>query len=285
MGFKGFRERCDLQNFTGIPNEFFDEELKKLDTLAEVKILLAIFRKTYGWVDYIQEGVPVYKVEESISYSQFRELTGLTDSSIADGLKRLLEKGYIEQITKGNMHGVSSRYRLCQKVSENSEVAEEGKQEEDIEEDKEILLAEIENIGRDTTPKAPKQRGRKTFKEKALDNWNCNDLLAYFSDRYRTFVGIPYQGVTGKERRQAKALIENSGLKMLEIVKVVDFYLKNYKEVKGHPEGYPSWAIFYGWRNTIFPQALVGNKGAVSKENNVREYKGDNDSWVPNSWE
>ena len=52
--FEGFRPRTELEEFTCVPNEFFDEVMSKVDGY-ELKILLAIFRKTYGWAKRIDE--------------------------------------------------------------------------------------------------------------------------------------------------------------------------------------------------------------------------------------
>ena len=47
-GFQGSRPRQNLSGFTAIPNEWFDEVMAKIDNLAEMKIVQALFRKTCG---------------------------------------------------------------------------------------------------------------------------------------------------------------------------------------------------------------------------------------------
>ena len=111
--FKGFKPRQDLSGFTAIPNEWFDEVLAKIDNLAELKIVQAVFRKTYGWVENWHNGEAVFKIEDGISYSQFAELTGLSSASIAEGIKRAIEHGYIVQLKKGNFYtSESSVYKI-----------------------------------------------------------------------------------------------------------------------------------------------------------------------------
>ena len=111
--FKGFKPRQDLSGFTAIPNEWFDEVLAKIDSLAEMKIVQAVFRKTYGWVENWHNGEAVFKIEDGISYSQFEELTGLSSASIAEGIKRAIEHGYIVQLKKGNFYtSESSVYKI-----------------------------------------------------------------------------------------------------------------------------------------------------------------------------
>jgi len=94
--FEGFRSRAELEKFTAIPNQFFDDVMKKLNG-NEMKILLTIFRKTYGWVKGSDmNGNPVYKIEDDISLSQFKKFTGIGSiNTIKKHLKNLIKKGYI----------------------------------------------------------------------------------------------------------------------------------------------------------------------------------------------
>jgi hypothetical protein len=73
-----------------IPNAFFDEILPEIDTLSEMKVTLAVIRKTLGW----------HKEEDLLSYSQFERLTGLSNYGVTAGLKPMLARG---AITRRNM--------------------------------------------------------------------------------------------------------------------------------------------------------------------------------------
>lgn len=101
--FNGFRPRAKLEQFTAIPNEFFDEVMKKVSG-NELKILLAVFRKTYGWVvGSDKNGNPIYKTQDSISLSQFQELTGIKSiNTVKKHIKNLEKKGYIIQTKEHN---------------------------------------------------------------------------------------------------------------------------------------------------------------------------------------
>ena len=96
--FEGFRPRSKLEQFTAIPNEFFDEVMKNVNG-NELKILLSVFRKTYGWViGSDDKGNPVYKTQDSISLSQFQDITGIKSiNTVKKYLKSLIDKGYIIQ--------------------------------------------------------------------------------------------------------------------------------------------------------------------------------------------
>ena len=123
--FQGFKPRQDLVGFTAIPNEWFDEVMGKIDNLAELKVVQAVFRKTYGWVEGWAEDKAVYKLEDAISYSQFEEMTGLSSASISEGLKRAIAHGYIIQVSAGDFETrESARYRI-RTISDNPQTLEE----------------------------------------------------------------------------------------------------------------------------------------------------------------
>lgn len=120
-GFKGFRGRLDMKGYTSIPNEFFDEVLPQIKSLSELKVILALFRKTYGWVSHVDPntGEVMYKEQDRVSMSQFMELTGLSKPSCVDGVKRALEHGYIERVSEGRFGGYvgeneAAEYRISQ---------------------------------------------------------------------------------------------------------------------------------------------------------------------------
>lgn len=69
---------------TPMPNEFFDVDLADMG-LAELKVLLAIFRQTYGW----------HKITDAISISQLHEKTGLGRRAILRGIQKLDERGIV----------------------------------------------------------------------------------------------------------------------------------------------------------------------------------------------
>lgn len=78
---KGF----ELPNHTQTPNSLFDYWLEKIDSLAELKVTLAIIRKTFGW----------HKQEDTISISQLMKATGLSRQGVVDGLEAGLKRGLI----------------------------------------------------------------------------------------------------------------------------------------------------------------------------------------------
>ena len=75
-------------NFTQVPNRFIDEHMASMSGAA-AKIMVAICRKTIGW----------HKQTDRISFSQLRELTGISsNTTIRKGLDELIETGLINAI-------------------------------------------------------------------------------------------------------------------------------------------------------------------------------------------
>jgi hypothetical protein len=104
MRFKGFSSAY----FTATPSEFIDVWLARIDTLAELKVILYVIRRTFGWGKFVDrisvsqftKGITrrmtvrdrqsVKQVEVQVDHG-----TGLTKSSVRRGLKRAVEHGYL----------------------------------------------------------------------------------------------------------------------------------------------------------------------------------------------
>ena len=92
----------EFPNYTQIPNIFFDELLPILG-LAEMKVLLTIYRKIFGW----------HKKRDRISLSQLEELTGLERTHITKAIESLLEKNLIVK----EVEGISGNQQTFYEVS------------------------------------------------------------------------------------------------------------------------------------------------------------------------
>lgn len=86
--FTGFAD--PVTNFTILPNEFFDKVLVALQP-AEVKVLLFIFRKTWGW----------QKIFDQIAVSQFTKQLGLSKNTVLKVLASLEKCGCILHFRTG----------------------------------------------------------------------------------------------------------------------------------------------------------------------------------------
>ena len=72
--------------YTQVPNLLLDKHVQKMSK-AELKIILATCRKTFGW----QKG------KDRISYTQFEKLTGLSRASVQEGIKQAVANGYLRR--------------------------------------------------------------------------------------------------------------------------------------------------------------------------------------------
>ena len=94
-------------NFTQTPNVLFDEWLPHLG-MAELKVLMVIMRKTFGW----------HKIRDRISLSQLQKVTGLERTHVVKGVKSLVEKGLITKLVVGLKGFQDTYYELV--VAEDS---------------------------------------------------------------------------------------------------------------------------------------------------------------------
>lgn len=96
-------------NYTQIPNIFLDKWLKELG-FAELKILLVIYRKTFGF----------HKIKDQISLSQLEEMTGLERTHLKPAIDKLIEKKLIERIVTGELGTQKTYYEAV--IEEDSSV-------------------------------------------------------------------------------------------------------------------------------------------------------------------
>lgn len=94
-------------NYTQIPNVFLDEQMPKIHSLSELKVVMAVMRKTFGW----------QKDEDEISISQLEDLTGLSRPSVNEGVKAALQHKIITRRKVGNGYC----YRLNVKADSSKE--------------------------------------------------------------------------------------------------------------------------------------------------------------------
>jgi len=77
-------------NFTAIPNVLLDDHMADMKE-AELRITLAIARKTFGW----------HKSADQLSLSQLMELTGLSRQGVINGVEAGIKRGTINKKPAG----------------------------------------------------------------------------------------------------------------------------------------------------------------------------------------
>jgi hypothetical protein len=84
------KPRILAPNYTPTPNVWLDEIMPLIDTVAELKVTLAILRATFGWAEGTGR-----KLEDKLSWSQLAKKTKLSRQSVINGLKAGMERGSI----------------------------------------------------------------------------------------------------------------------------------------------------------------------------------------------
>lgn len=90
----GNQARIPAPNYTQVPNAIFELMADKDAGLTEkeLKVLLAIARKTFGW----------HKKRDKISLTQLEELTSMSRASVVAGIKASIKRGIVRQTPDKN---------------------------------------------------------------------------------------------------------------------------------------------------------------------------------------
>ena len=75
-------------NHTQTPNSFFDEILRDIDTMAELKVTLAIIRQTIGW----------HRKRVCYGIAKIERLTGMARNSVIAGAQAAERRGTIRRL-------------------------------------------------------------------------------------------------------------------------------------------------------------------------------------------
>lgn len=86
--------------FTQHPNHIDAGLTAKAKTLAEVKIVNVVIRKTLGY----------HKTWDTISFTQFEELTEMSSQGVCNGIQAALERGFIVRLKHGQYWEYSLNY-------------------------------------------------------------------------------------------------------------------------------------------------------------------------------
>ncbi len=101
-------------NYTQTPNELFDLHMATM-TGAELKVVMAAVRKTVGF----------HKKRETISISQFQQMTGLSRRQVITTIDSVIDKGFIKEVGTGKRG--AKRYELA--IQSNELTSQESRPE------------------------------------------------------------------------------------------------------------------------------------------------------------
>lgn len=126
--FAGFPYPDD-GDFTRIPNTFLESELSRIDSLAELKVILYAMRHTWGYQEY--EEWKFMSTDEFANGRKRRdrtrmdEGTGLGITAVKNGIKSAVKHGYlVEGFDRRDLARIRKAYYLkMQKTDENSKAS------------------------------------------------------------------------------------------------------------------------------------------------------------------
>ena len=101
--------RITSPTYTQTPNDLFDHWLPLLGE-GELKVLLVIMRKTFGW----------HKTHDAISVSQLAKLTGMKEDTVIKAAKSLQKKGVITRSVVGKNGSQQTIYSLVVEEESNN---------------------------------------------------------------------------------------------------------------------------------------------------------------------
>jgi phage replication O-like protein O len=101
--------RISSPTYTQTPNDLFDHWLPLLGE-GELKVLLVIMRKTFGW----------HKTHDAISVSQLSKLTGMKEDTVIKAAKSLQKKGVITRSVVGKNGAQQTIYSLVVEEESNN---------------------------------------------------------------------------------------------------------------------------------------------------------------------
>ena len=209
----------------------------------------------------------------------FAQKTGKSQQAIRAYFKSLRFKGYLlADPESSDARHMSYDYQpLLEALKNIANVPEEQEQAEDQEEfveksentqqselgrlvDVNNKLAQDKRFTRVPVTTKPSHWKRvKSFVEKQPSQYNAKDIELLFASEWekktwRTAAPRFY----GKDMKHAKELIKNYGAE--DVTTVISSCIQNWETIapKFNIRGYPSMAIFWGFRSTIFPTIIDG---------------------------
>jgi phage replication O-like protein O len=99
------------QHYTKVPNGFFDTLLADITSMCELKVTLALIRKTAGF----------HKVEDRVSLTQLTDATGLSRQGVIAGVLSGMRRGTINRQQSGQGYRYSLRLQLVNDLDQSDQ--------------------------------------------------------------------------------------------------------------------------------------------------------------------
>jgi len=203
--------------YTRIANEIV-EKLSLLSlTGGELRIMLTVMRKTYGW----------RKKKDRISLSQFEKATGLHHTSVCRVVKKLVAQrlllktdGIYSINTRTNEWGVVAHTLLAQKPLAQKPLAQKPVAQE--------LPASSAHATESSSAHATHKRKKETIQKKVEASPHTKELITHFSSLYEQTYKNTYIPVWGRDGKIIKDLVAGMGGNNGDGVNNIKGRMKNY---------------------------------------------------------
>ena len=188
-------------SYTQTPNVLFDEYLRDMRE-AELKVILAIVRATFGW----------HVKEAPLSIADLQESTGMSRQGVINGIDKGMERGTIERRADGN----SFIYSLSVNDVDSSDSEEHAGSQRNrpaaSQRSRPVLVNEVDHLEPESSPvSAALKKDKESIKEissfaGAKDATELTEQQQWFAAICQA-VGWDYHILGAKEKGQVAQLI------------------------------------------------------------------------------
>lgn len=123
--FSGFYDPRCYDGYSKLPHEFIDDALSRIDSLAEMKVVLYVLRHTWGFQEF--DTFKKITTDEFMHGRKRRDGTrmdngtGLSDFGVRDGLAKAVKHGYLLcEVDKRDLGRIKKYYRLKMRDEEEA---------------------------------------------------------------------------------------------------------------------------------------------------------------------
>ncbi|HMR01740.1 MAG TPA: replication protein [Candidatus Competibacter phosphatis] len=138
-------------NYTQIPNILLEDHIKAM-TEAEMRVALAIARKTFGW----------HKRQDKLSLSQLMDLTGMSRQGVINGIEAGIKRGIIRRERDGQGYLYELVVTPGKAVNEVDQCADESTSQPG----RPALVNEVDQLSKKTSQRSRPTKERIVLKEK-----------------------------------------------------------------------------------------------------------------------
>lgn len=186
--------------------------------------------------------------------------TGLDHDTVREGLKKLRHRGFLDCRYR---HGYRAPIRVY-----------------GVRDEEDPMSSDFDEIGRLIQEASKKSAGRKKLaprknptrdEPRPTKEWKSTDAVALFRQLWaKKWTKAPAPKATKKDLSQLKRIITDYDARTLE--QVIYMIFEDWERicVEFNLQGWPSYSLIYGYRNSLIPRALEGPQKAPAAHHRGR---------------